>query len=355
MKRYTPIKGKTFSGGFGNLQLVRDTYLDREVLYKKMSRPKDNDQLVNEIQSLSKARSRHVIEIYDLIKNPESGFLEGIIIEYLKGRDYLSYHKEIPFDSYSYLIILYQISQALFDLHSSNIVHRDLKLENIKSTETGVLKIFDFGLSSTDEDYLTKLNRGTVIYAAPELYRDNAKITSEMDIYAFGICAWNLVSSFKGFCTALLERPPMSYSAYTSIGNILRGKLDAEIINLIDSCLSYDPSLRPSAESLVSTIYKHLLYNKHKGLFVEGSSSIYELSHSKTGVRIKLSHGEIVVNYTGFDFIINGVIGDVYINNSPAQVGSSLPNACLITFGRPDLGSNRRFVTFLSSHPELVI
>lgn len=355
MKRYTPIKGRTFSGGFGNLQLLKDTYLDREVLYKKMSNSNDNDQLVNEIRSLSKARSRHVIEIYDLIRNPQSGLLEGIIIEYLKGRDYLDYYKDHPFNAYSYLIILYQISHALNDLHNSGIVHRDLKLENIKSTETGVLKLFDFGLSSTNEDYFTKSNRGTVIYAAPELYNQNAKITTEMDIYAFGICAWNLVTTFDKFSPALLERPPMTYNAYTSIGTLLHGKIDDEIINIIDSCLNSLPNLRPTADLLVSTLHKHLLYNKHKGLLVEKNSSIYELSHSKTGVRIRLSHGEIVVNYSGFEFLISGVTGDVFINNTPAQIGNQLPNACLITFGRPELGSHRRFVTFLSSHPELVI
>ncbi|MDO6408682.1 protein kinase family protein [Pantoea phytobeneficialis] len=355
MNRYELIKGQTFSGGFGNLQLVKDTYLDREVLFKRMSNPQDNDQLINEIQALSKARSRHVIEIYDLIRNPQSGLLEGIIIEFLKGRDYLNYHNETPFDSYSFLIILYQISHALYDLHNSGIVHRDLKLENIKSSETGVLKLYDFGLSSTNEDYYTKSNRGTIIYAAPELYVSNAKITTEMDIYAFGICAWNLVTTTRNFSPALLEKPPMRSKPYTTIGRLLTGKVNDEIINTIDSCLNSNPSLRPSSKRLTETFYKHLLYNKHKGLFVEKNSSIYELSHSKTGVRIKLSHGEIIVNYDGFDFIISAVSGEVYINNTPAQIGDCLPNACLITFGRPEFGSGRRFVTFLSSHPELVI
>ncbi len=351
--RYKPLTGTVMPGGFGSVQKVRDSYLDRTVLFKSMQDESNNDQLLNEIRGLSRARSRHVVEIYDVITS-KSGGVRGIIIEYLGGDGYTDFHLKAKDDPYLYIKILYQIGCALRDLHAVGIIHRDLKLDNIKSSESGVLKLFDFGISVSGVDYNTKMNRGTLVYAAPELYVPHAKITPEMDIYALGVCAWALASDT--YPRELRERPPQESALAPSIETALPGLLHTEIIRMIDACLEPDPSLRPDADEFSKVFARHLTRGRHKGLFTEGNREVFELSHAKPNVTITVgSLGTLKANYDGLAFMVTDVSGHVYINNDPAVVGMILHESCVLTYGSPDLGSNRQWVTFTSSQPEVIL
>ena len=348
--RYQPI-GNPQNGGFGSVVRVRDTYLDRDVMFKVMHDPNANDQLTNEVMALSQARSKHVVEIYDAVRN-SAGKLTGIIIEALDGRTYESFHMEAARFPLEFVKILYQISCGLADLHSAGIIHRDLKLENFRDSSEGVLKLFDFGISSTRPDYITQTNRGTLVYAAPELYLPNARITTALDIYAFGICAWALAS--MQLPHELLERPPQQARRVASISSVMGGALDHRVASIIDACLDPNPSGRPTAAMIQNTLKEALISGKHRGRFVQGSKQVYEMSSNAPFVRISVpGKGILEVRYNGYEFNAVGVQGDVMINRLQAQVGLRLPEACVLAFGSDQTG--RTFVTFSSSHPEIVI
>ncbi|HHH2169634.1 TPA: serine/threonine-protein kinase [Yersinia enterocolitica] len=352
--RYREVDDNLLCGGFGQVRLLYDNFLGRKLLCKSMSNPENNDQLYNEIIALSKARSRHVVEIYDVLFDKQSN-VSGIIIEYLDGKEFSNFHLEYEQNPQEFVRILYQVASGLFDLHQAGITHRDMKLENIKASSAGVVKIFDFGISALTDDYVTKNNRGTLVYAAPELYMENARISKEMDIYAFGIIAWHLVTTQHNFTTALLDRPPHSIHQYQSISNVCKDKISKEIIELIDSTLSPNPLTRPNIETVVSVLEKHLVANKHKGLFTESERNVYELSSLKKGVKLKIPPlGEVDIYYDGLDFRITYLTGDVFVNNIRANIDSVLPRSCLLTFGAPHI-RKRRFMTFSSSHPEVVL
>lgn len=350
--RYTIADGQSLAGGYGAVQVAYDSYLGRNVIFKVMQSAENNDQLINEIKHLSNARSRHIVEIYDVLYDT-SGIAQGIIIEHLTGRDYLTFHNEASSDPLGLIRVLYQIATALSDLHKLGITHRDLKLENFKDSASGILKIFDFGLSVFGEDYRTKANRGTLAYAAPELFRCNAEINPTLDIYAFGVCAWALSSN--KLPEELMEIPPQSSgSPMPSIASIT--PLPGDVTAAIDSCLNIDPCARPSAEMLSSLFAKHLVRGQHKGLFVSGKQDLYELSNHKNNVNVKIgSLGEIKVVYDGLDFVVAGFSGHVCVNNLPIANGQKLPEACVLTFGAPELQYRREWVTFSSSKPEVVL
>lgn len=351
--RYRPLTTTVMPGGFGSVQKVQDTYLDRAVLFKSMQDANNNDQLLNEIQGLSQARSRHVVEIYDVIKS-QNGDVQGIIIEYLGGEGYADFHLKAKSDPHLYVKVLYQIGCALRDLHAAGITHRDLKLENMKNSDSGVLKLFDFGISVSGVDYRTKMNRGTLVYAAPELYIPHAVITTAMDIYAFGVCAWALASD--SYPRELLERPPQQSSRAPSIETALPGLLHPEIVQMIDACLAPDPGLRPSADVLSKVFAHHLTRGMHKGLFSQGQTAVFELSSAKPNVNIQIgSLGTLKAGYDGLIFKVTGVSGHVYINNNAATIGMVLHESCVLTFGSPTLGSGRQWVTFTSSQPEVIL
>ncbi|WP_368930478.1 protein kinase domain-containing protein [Achromobacter xylosoxidans] len=350
--RYTQINEEFLAGGFGTVQKVKDTYLDRVVLFKAMQNPEDNDQLLNEIRGLSKARSRHVVEIYDVLRG-ENGDIFGIIIEYLGGSDYIDFHLEARSNPEKYMRILYQISCGLRDLHAAGVIHRDLKLQNMKESESGLLKIFDFGLSTNDSNYRTGTNRGTRLYSAPEFYVPNVLITPEMDMYALGICAWTL--STNQYPSELLEAPPQKSKRAPSINTVMAGFIHPDIVGLIDSCLDPRPTYRPTALEFSQTMARHLTRDRHRGLFTEGQKAVYELSESKRHVQITIGTlGSISARYDGLNFSIGYVTGSVFLNNIPIKPGQILHNACVLTFGGPELGSSRQWVIFSKSQPEVV-
>ncbi len=351
--RYIALTQTAIPGGFGSVQTVHDTYLDRPVLYKSMLDVRNNHQIENEILGLSRARSRHVVEIYDVVRD-QSGFFAGVVIEYLTGRDYRDFYREASVNVYGYLMALFQLSTAIADLHSVGVVHRDIKLDNFKESASGILKLFDFGISSFEVEYRTTTNRGTQVYAAPELYQFNAQIRPELDVYALGICAWALASNV--WPSQLLERPPQQTSRAPSIDSVLPGLLAEEVVGLIDDCLHPDPSRRPLARIFSDCIARHLVAGKHRGIFVHEDRAMYELSHSQPSVNITIGTlGRLSVRYTGLGFLVTAVTGTVYMNNIPAAPGLDLPQACVLCFGDPSLGPRREWVTFSSSHPEVVL
>jgi eukaryotic-like serine/threonine-protein kinase len=351
--RYIANKQISIPGGFGSVRPVHDTYLDRPVLFKSMHVPEENAQLEREICGLSSVRSRHIVDIYDVIHDPH-GNVVGIIIEQLTGRDYLGFHAEAASDPIKYLTLIYQIAVALKDLHSAGIVHRDIKLENMKESSAGILKVFDFGISCAGTGYHTTQNRGTLVYAAPELYQVGVKITPAMDVYALGVCCWTLASNQPP--EALLRCPPQAIGRAPSLQSLFGNTIAPAVLGVLDDCLHPDPSGRPTAVEICGVLEQHLLQGAHRGLFVQGSETIYELSAEKPNVGIKIGTlGDLRVAYDGLSFRVTAVSGSVYINNVLAQPGTILHDACVLTYGTPDLGSGRQWVTFISSKPELVL
>lgn len=327
---------------------VRDTFLDRDVMYKQMHDPANNEQLINEVRALSRARSKHVVEIYDVVRD-QQGTLHGIVIERLDGRTF----EDFPRDSRGtrdFLQVAFQIATALDDLHSSGIVHRDLKLENMRESSEGVLKLFDFGISTVRSGYITQQNRGTYVYAAPELYQHQPAITWQMDMYAFGICCWKLLT--HQLPHELLTHPPQTAGRAPSIAPHLAAA-SPNVVRLIDGCLDPNALARPAARVVAAALSAELVKGQHRGRFVQGVQQVYELSQSQRQVRIAIANkGELIVRYDGNVFEIVGVAGTVLVNNHPAIVGMHLPEACVLTFGA---AIARSFVTFASSHPELVL
>jgi len=350
--RYSVLDANLASGGFGSVAKLQDRFLDRAVLFKTIIDADHSDQLLREVRALSRLRSRHVVDIYDVIQD-RNGQIAGMVIEYLTGRDYSSFHSEAAKNAYAYMRTLYQLAAAISDLHAAGIVHRDIKLENLKDSAAGILKLFDFGLSSPTGGYQTVNNRGTYVYAAPELFVKGATITPEMDVYAFGVCAWALAA--PTWPTELCERPPQSSSKVCSISKALP-QLPTEIANLIDLSLSVDPRERPPASDLATLLAKVLVRNSHRGNFIESNRSIYELSQQKTGVKLTIGNlGELRVAYDGLVFRVTAVSVGVYANNVQLAAGMVLHDSCVLTFGQPALGAQRQFVSFFSSHPEVVL
>lgn len=344
--------GKIHSGGQGNVYVCRDQTLERLVAIKEMRDTTDQASILNEIVALKEVTSKHVVEVYDILSDPDNT-VTAAVLEYVPGED-LTKFADTGNDESEYIKTLYQIASGIADMHSCGKVHRDIKHNNMKHDAEGIIKIFDFGLCKDAEPYaITMYGHGTDGYRAPELYAGPpATYTRAVDTYAFGALAWWLLEG--GLPPALEEWPPQTSTLVPSISSA-SASLPAEVRTVIDATLSVNPDERPSMAEVRDVLAQRLLFGRHRAHLSTGSNE-YDLNTPGQGVTLNINEiGSIEIRYDGLQFIVARVSGDVYINNSTVNVGETLPGASVITIGAPHLGARRTFVTFDISHPEVVL
>lgn len=338
--------GKRFSGGFGEILVLHDSFLDRDVVLKILKNVTDQDQLQAEVVSMSEIHSKHVLQIYDLILD-EKGVL-GIIEEFVPGED-LTQQSSEPYSADTFMRLAYQIASGLCDIHKHDIVHRDVKLNNMKFDSEGIIKLFDFGLSCVNEEHVTTASRGTLVYGAPELYTPPLRIDKTVDVYAFGISCWLLVTD--NLPGVLLETPPQRSARAPSISTVARD-LPTTVASILDRSTSPNPEDRPSMADIRDAISKQLLFGRHRAWITGG----HELTTPGQAVAIGSDRvGKIVIAYDGFRFYVRSIEGSVYVNNQMLSLDEELPGSSVITIGEPHLGPHRTFLEFNVSHPVLAI
>ena len=102
--------------------------------------------------------------------------------------------------------------------------------------------------------------------------------------------------------------------------------------------------------------HAHYIAGHEQGVALGVYTIVRDATAKQPNVNIKIGTlGKLSVEYDGLVFRISAVDGEVRINNHPAAVGNVLHDACLLSFGDRSLGSSRQWVTFSSSHPEVVL
>lgn len=187
-------------GGMSDVYEARDVIFRREVALKiiKYENAKRIDNLIrfqNEARFSAAFNHPNIVKIYDY---GEYNNLPYIVTEYVKGqtlRDVLDYKRCFSLNESCSIMI--QLCDALIEVHSKNIVHRDIKPQNVYYASDGEIKLGDFGISvllgsgmNVNEN---KKVMGTAQYLAPELVYGE-KATFQSDIYAMGITFFELLT-----------------------------------------------------------------------------------------------------------------------------------------------------------------
>ncbi len=349
-KRYVP-NGSSASGGFGSVIYCQDEHLDRPVAIKFIKEDSEKHRLMDELNALMLLRSKHVVQVYDIVKGESDSI--GIVEEYIDGDDLLN--SPIPQSSYEYYLkTLWQIASGIADIHEVDVIHRDIKPNNMKFDKEGIVKIFDFGLSRDEgAKAVTKGFKGTFGFAAPELIKSGfVAFSRAVDTYAFGATA--IVLSGMGLPDELQKIPPQPL--LVNFMSTLPFKLTPDLASLITACLAPNPNDRPLMNHVRDLLSRHLLHNKHQALAVYNNQPSV-LNDSKRVVSLKFADiGEIKIEYDGFRFFVSLVNGEVLINNEAVLAGKEIPKSCVVALGgshrRADM---RRFITFDVSNPEVVL
>lgn len=343
--RYQPT-GNSDAGGMGEIIECTDLHLKRQVIVKRLQLGIDERRLLDEQKALAKVRSKHVVQLHDIVEIGTPGKPEkAIVLEYIAGNN-LAIGAFSP--DRNYLGVIWQIACGLKDIHDAGIIHRDIKPNNIRLDSEGVVKIIDFGLARSRDEAKTRGVVGTPVFMAPELWGSHTvSFNNAIDVYAFGVTALALLN--QRVPTELAGMPPRPVSApalasaFPTVPN--------EIMATLVSCLDHDPSKRPRMGEVQKIIERRLLENAHRALVVMDGKT-HHLDNKRRKITLTAGTvGSVAIEYNGYEFVIIMVSGHVFINNTVAKAGEPMPGCCVITFG---IGANRRFVTFDVSHPEVM-
>jgi serine/threonine protein kinase/Tol biopolymer transport system component len=261
------ILEKLGAGGMGVVWKARDTRLDRLVALKvlpaaKMSDPERKRRFVQEARAASALNHPNIVTIYDIGQaGPEGQPADFMAMEFVPGKSLaqLIPHKGLRLDeTLKYAI---EVADALAAAHAAGIVHRDLKPGNVMVSESGCVKVLDFGLAKlTEQGGASEFARtetigevpkteegmivGTFSYMAPE-QAEGKKVDARTDIFSFGAVLYEMITGRRAFggdsmvsiLSAILRDEPKPAA------EIILG-LPRELDRIVTRCLQKDPNRR---------------------------------------------------------------------------------------------------------------
>ncbi|KAI6229635.1 Non-specific serine/threonine protein kinase [Aphelenchoides besseyi] len=219
----------------------------------------------NEVTVLKKARHGNVLNFFGVIREPEF----AIVTQWCQGSSlYRHIHVNEPrveFDMHTVLEICKQIAQGMCYLHSKNVIHRDLKSNNIFLAEGTTVKIGDFGLATVKSRANEDLNlqnpnpTGSILWMAPEIIRMRTPNPYSFlsDVYAFGICLYELLSSQLPY-SEIKGRDQILFMVGSGMLKpnlkLLRTDTPKSFRTLLEHCIRFEATERPEFKEVFASL-----------------------------------------------------------------------------------------------------
>ena len=307
-------------GSFGDVFLTKKAnspqlYATKKIPISNLKREKFAQYLKNEINIMKILGHKNIVKLHEVIKRDKNIY---IIMEYINGGTLLDYltsykkmHNDKPFPQKIIQYFLKQIVDGLIHIHSKNVLHRDIKLENIllnfppeikkenRDYTQAQIKIIDFGLSTQlrhfqykdkDKKILAQSAVGTPMYMDPIILSKYDKYggikkyqlyDEKCDIWSLGAITYEMLTGQNLFqaknMTDLLNK--------IKKGNYFLNvnELSSEIISFLNCMLQYKPEKRLSAQELA----KHQFLTKNPDDFTK--ADVTKIDYKIVGGRLILN------------------------------------------------------------------
>lgn len=258
------VQDRIGTGGMATVYRGLDEVLGRTVAIKTMLPQYANDpsfaaRFKQEAQAAAALQSPYIVSVYDWGKDADTYY---IVMEYLRGTDLKTgIRKHGALDCKKVAQIGSQIAQALSVAHKHDIIHRDIKPQNIMVQPDGNIKVMDFGIARAKNSHLTQDNSvlGTAHYVSPE-QTQGKELGPTTDIYSLGIVMYEAATGqvpFQGddaISVALKQvneqpKPPSQ----------LNPNVDPQLEAIILKCMQKNPADRfQTADELSRTLRDYL-------------------------------------------------------------------------------------------------
>ena len=297
------------SGAFGKVVLGLHIITGERVAIKILDKlilsqtPEDYELVKQELSILKIVKHKYIVQLYEILETPQHIF---IIMEYCEGQDIMDYIlTRTRLSENESLKYFQQLINALYYLHSQNITHRDIKIDNLLLDKNLDLKLIDFGLSTKyRDDQLLNQPCGTVVYAAPEVLDCKEYHGMLADVWSSGIVLFGMLSGFLPFGDPDDE---------INKKMILQGKIEMpdffskEATDLLNHMLDVNPLTRYTLEEIMC----HPWFNKNRFKLIPGIIiGINKIPVDEQIVELCLSYN------VDRDKVINSVINNKFNNES---------------------------------------
>ncbi|MBR2788952.1 MAG: Stk1 family PASTA domain-containing Ser/Thr kinase [Erysipelotrichaceae bacterium] len=241
-------------GGMADVYLAFDVILNRHVAVKIMKSDMADDEMAKErfkreAEAVTQLSHPNIVDVYDV---GEDGDRHYIVMEYVKGytlKQLIKKRGPIPYKEAVWM--MKQLAGALLEAHRNNVIHRDVKSQNVLIKDDGTIKLSDFGIALangaiqiTHEDSVI----GSVHYLAPELSKGK-QANMQSDIYSLGIVFYELLTG------------DVPFKADTPVQVALK-----HIKEDIPSVRSLNPDIPQSVENILIKATAKNLNNRYKNI-----------------------------------------------------------------------------------------
>jgi len=345
---------KLGAGGMGEIYKAQDTRLNRFVAIKVLATgsagdPERRRRFIQEAQAASALNHPNIITIHDIVSEANAEFM---VMEFVAGKTLVDLIPKGGLRLPLALKYAVQMTDALTAAHSIGIVHRDLKPANVMVTESGLVKILDFGLAKlTDRGPVTTHGVdatqtiadapltvegsiiGTVSYMSPE-QAQGKKIDIRSDIFSFGVVLYEMVTGVRAFG---------GDNALSTLSAILRDEAKPlaevapdtppQIEQVIKRCLRKNPDERWQSMQDVKAALTALKHESDSGQLYKPRIPAHAANANKSG------SAAMIAGIVGGVILLGAVGGGVFwmkkhreaqnvaVNETPAPAPAAPPPA----------------------------
>eukprot|EP01017_Pseudomicrothorax_dubius_P043976 TRINITY_DN7395_c0_g1_i1.p1 TRINITY_DN7395_c0_g1~~TRINITY_DN7395_c0_g1_i1.p1 ORF type:complete len:496 (+),score=53.26 TRINITY_DN7395_c0_g1_i1:136-1623(+) len=257
-KNYEVVRDITQHTLKAQIKLVRSKTTNSRFVAKVYSKSQSIKQrhmmdfIKNEIRIMTSLDSDKLIRLYEFYSEADEIIL---VLEYARGGTLLvRLTKKLQYKEQEAVLLFRNVLESLKELHEFNVLHRDIKLENIfmpSRSQDVLAKLGDFDISCHTYNIEDNILCGTPGYVAPELFNDK-QYSTKSDVYSLGVVLYAIINGKFPF---KLKEAKLLYSSNKSCPLILESpnmkNVSSELVAVIKSMLKPNPEDRPSVDELL--------------------------------------------------------------------------------------------------------
>ncbi len=241
--RYRIIR-RIGKGGSSSVYLAKDELVGRRVAMKIFSNESKDSAFIRESRIISRLSHPNIVELYDICSEGKTKYITMEYIDYTLA-DFIERNKQISVEET--VNCATQILKALIIAHSQNIIHLDIKPENILIDRNGHCKLTDFGISKMldyEKKPLAAKGVGSVYYISPEQAKGEA-CDVRSDIYSLGVVMYYMITGVLPFDADTPEEVAMKHiTDFPKAPGLYRPNIPEKLETVINKAMEKDPKNR---------------------------------------------------------------------------------------------------------------